>query len=137
MTIGSVVIVIRAAGGARPGFGLILGGDDEAVPEEDFGGDGHVEEGEVRLLDAGRVEQFFEGADGGAIEVKDFVERGHAIGDFSETRASARRRLRYIAGPVRVEHCTGVERVEGGECFGFAVVRCSLGLGGLGTGGDC
>jgi len=66
LTIGRVVVI--QAGGAKPGFRLVLGGDDEAVPEEDFGGDGHVEEGEVRLVDAGRVKQFLEGADGGAIE---------------------------------------------------------------------
>lgn len=92
LTIGSSVIIIRA-GGARPGFGLVLGGDDEAVPEEDFGGDGHVKEGEVRLLDTGRVEQFLEGADGGAVEVENFVERGHAVGDLSEPRARACQRL--------------------------------------------
>lgn len=135
MTIGSVVAVIRAAGGAKPGSGLVLGGDDEAVPEENFGGDGRVEEGEVRLLDAGGIEQFFEGADGGAVEVKNFVERGLAIDDSSEARDSARRRLRQLAGPVRVEHGTGVEGVEGGKCFGFAVVRCCSGLGSLGNGG--
>ncbi len=96
LTIGRIVVI--QAGGAKPGFRLVLGGDDEAVPEEDFGGDGHVEEGEVRLVDAGRVKQFLEGADGGAIEVEDFVEWGHAVGDLSEPRASACRRLLQLAG---------------------------------------
>lgn len=53
-----------------------MGGNDEAVPEEGFGGYGHIEEGEMRLLGAGNVEQFFEGADSGPVEVEDFVEGG-------------------------------------------------------------
>ncbi len=129
LTIGRIVVI--QAGGAKPGFKLVSGGDDEAVPEEDFGGDGHVEEGEVRLVDAGRVKQFLEGADGGAIEVEDFVEWGHAVGDLSEPRASACRRLLQLAGPVRVEHGARVERVKGGEGFGFAVERGGSGWGGL------
>lgn len=126
------------AGGATPGFGLVLGGDGEAVPKENFGGDGHAEEGEVRLLDAGTVEQFFKGADGDAVEVEDFVQGGHMIGDSFEARAGAGHRLLWLAGPVRVEHGAPVERMEGGESFGFAVIRCRRSwLGGLGDGGGC
>lgn len=66
---------------------MVLGGNDEAVPEEGFGGYGHIEEGEMRLLGAGNVEQFFEGADSGPVEVEDFVEGGHVVCDSSEARA--------------------------------------------------
>lgn len=114
LSIGVIITIIRAASGTRAGGGLVLGGDDKAVPEEDFGGDGHVEQGQVRLLDGRRVEQFFEGAGGGAVEVEDFVEWGQAVGDSFEARALARRCLRQLAGPVRVEHRTDVEGVEDG-----------------------
>ena len=119
--------LINRAGGARPGFGLVLGGDDETVPEEDFGGYGHVEEGEVRLLDGGRVEQFVEGVDGRAVEVEDFVKGWHEVCDLSEVRAGAYRRLLQLAKWVLVKHGARVERVEGSERFGFAVARCYSG----------
>ena len=135
MTVGGVVTI--RAGGARLGFGLVLGGDDEAVPEEDFGGYGHVEEGEVRFLDGGRVEQFVEGVDGRAVKEEDFVEWRHLVWNLSEARSGACRHLLRLAGLVRVPHGTRVERVEGGEGFDFAVVRCCSGLGGLGDGGGC
>ncbi len=47
----------------------------------------------MRLLDARRVEQSPEGADGGKVEVEDFVEWGHAVGDLSKLCVNARRRL--------------------------------------------
>lgn len=134
MTVGGIErLVAFGAWGAGTRFGLVLGGEDEAVPEEDFGDDGHVEEGEVWLLGAGSVEQFAEGVDGGAVEVEDFVKGGHVVCDPSEAGACACRR--QLAGVLRVKHGARVEGVEGGEGFGFAVERCYLSLGRLGNGG--
>lgn len=50
--------------------------------------------------------------------------------DSSDACGCACRRQLQIAGPVRVKHSAGVERVEGRECFGFAVVRWWSRLGG-------
>ena len=119
-----------------PGFGLVLGGDDEAVPEEDLGGYTHVEEGEVRLLDRGRVEQLVKSLDSGAVEVQDFVEGGHVVCDLSEALTGACGYLLQLTWLIRVKHGRRAKRVKGGECFGFAVVRCRSGLKGLGDGGD-
>ena len=70
----------------------MLRGEDEAVPKEDFGSYGHVEEGDVWLLDAASVEQVLEGADSGAVEVEDFVEGGHVVCNSSKARSCACRR---------------------------------------------
>ena len=112
------------AGGATPVFGLVLGGDGEAVPKEHFGSDGHAEKGKVRLVNAGALEQFFEGTDGDAVEVEDFVQGRHVIGDSFEARAGADHRLLWLIGPVRVEHGAPVERMQRSKCPGFAVIGC-------------
>lgn len=81
-----------------------MGGNDETIPEEDFGGYGHVEEREVRLLDAGTAEKLFEGVDSGAVKVENFIEGGHVVCDVSEARDCASRCLLTFTGVVRVEH---------------------------------
>lgn len=72
-----------------PRFGLVLGSNDEAVPEEDFGGYGHVEEDKVRFRNARSVEEVFEGADSSPVKVENFVQGGDGVCDYPKARSSS------------------------------------------------
>lgn len=82
------------------------------------------------LCRAGRVEQFVESFDSSVVEREDFVEGGAC--SLWLVRSAWKVRVVicfWLAVLVCAKHFIRVERVEGDERFGFAVIRCCSRLG--------